>query len=140
MTELLTDTTRANESYPEIEELVPIGGQSEEETRTPWYAAALCHVGLHRGPWVYVAEDNCTQTKTCERCGTTKVRTKHRHEWQYRGVRTCAQAKTCVRCEAVSRTRTHHEEWGASYDAGGGDRAHRCLRCGKVETWSTYDD
>ena len=139
MTELLTET-RADERDPQTEELTPIGSEGGAETRMPWYAATLCKVGLHRGTWEFAAPGNCTQTKTCERCGTTNVRTKHRHEWLYKGERTCAQAKTCIRCAAVSRSRTHHEEWGDAYDAGRDESGHRCLRCGTVETWSTASD
>ena len=103
----------------------------------PWYLAVLCRVGIHSGQWEYVAAGHCSQTRTCDRCGVTKVRTKHRRHWKYVGERTCEQIRICKRCDALSGNRTRHEDWSESWDVGGDRSAHRCLRCGHVDTWST---
>jgi ribosomal protein L40E len=115
----------------------PLTGQGQDRTRVPWYAAVLCRVAIHRGQWEYLAEGHCAQTRTCERCGTTKVRTKHQREWQYDRAVSCQQTRICRRCNALSGTRTRHEQWSESWNAGRDESAHRCLRCGIVETWST---
>ena len=103
----------------------------------PWYRTPLCTLGIHRGQWAFVAKGDCTQTRTCERCAATHTRTKHRHEWQYIRKGSCLQNRACVRCEAVRGQRTHHEEWGETYEVSSNRDAHRCLRCGHVDTWST---
>ena len=103
----------------------------------PWYRKPLCHLGIHRGQWAFVADGDCTQTRTCERCAATHTRTKHRHQWQYVRAGSCKQNRACVRCEAVRNQRTHHEEWGEVYTVSSSRDAHRCLRCGHENTWST---
>lgn len=144
MTQLDTNTTRIAESpssAPAAGQQTPLAEQGQDRTRVPWYAAALCRVGIHAGQWEYLAEGQCTQMRVCPRCGATKVRTKHQREWRYVSDGKCEQVRTCKRCEAASGYRTRHEKWSEPWDAGRDRAAHRCLRCGVVETWSTanYD-
>ena len=106
----------------------------------PWYRKPLCSLGIHRGPWGFVADGECTQTRTCERCETTHTRTKHRHQWHYRRAGSCKQDRACIRCGLVRSERTKHEEWGKSYEVSSERDGHRCERCGEVETWSTASD
>ena len=132
--------------------------------RMPWYSAALCGVGMHRGQWIYMAHGLCTQIRECERCGAIRVRTKHQREWRYtrnrqnrpvgstgagidirrqgkavKSAATCDQVRICGRCDAVTGNRIKHEKWSAEWDTGSDTRAHRCLRCGVVESWSVAD-
>ena len=103
----------------------------------------LCRLGIHRGPWVYPHEGNCTQSRACARCGATHTRTKHQREWHYIRERTCEQVRSCGRCDAANGERTRHD-WGETYDLErrwwqNEKRAHRCLRCGVVEEWTVSD-
>lgn len=112
--------------------------------RVHWYVAVLCRLGIHEGPWGYLAEGHCAQMRECGRCGFVKVRSKHQREWRYVGDRTCGQTRTCKRCDAVSGTRTRHA-WSEPYAVepswwGGENRTHRCQRCGAVETWTCSED
>ena len=109
--------------------------------RTPksWLMAVLCRLGMHGGRWAYVAEGNCTQGRECGRCGSVYVRTKHQREWRYIRKCTCEQIRSCRRCNAANGERTRHEKWSESWDVGGDERAHRCLRCGVVEEWTVSD-
>ena len=113
--------------------------RGRQRTPKPWMMAVLCRFGMHEGQWAYVAEGNCTQGRECGRCGVIQVRTKHQREWQYVGEHTCKEIRTCRRCNATNGERTIHEKWSESWDVGGDESAHRCLRCGTVETWSTVD-
>ena len=100
----------------------------------------MCRLGIHRGPWVYPHEGNCNQLRACARCGTTHTRTRHKREWRYVGESTCKQVRVCGRCDTSDKNRTRHEKWGASYSAGRDTQAHRCERCGAVETWDTSSE
>ena len=100
----------------------------------------MCRLGIHRGPWVYPQEGNCNQSRACARCGTTHTRTRHKRKWRYAGESTCRQLRVCGRCDASDKDRTRHEKWGASYSAGQDTQAHRCQRCGVVETWDTSSE
>jgi hypothetical protein len=140
-----TNTTQLDESRPvaahftqATDQYAPLTGQGQDRTRVPWYAAVLCRVAIHRGQWEYLAEGHCAQTRTCERCGTTKVRTKHQREWRSVGVRNCDQVLTCGRCGTFRGQRTRHEAWESGGDviSGEGERARQCLRCGVVEILS----
>ena len=103
-----------------------------------WYRTPLCSLGIHSGEGTYVAEGDCTQAKTRERCGVTHTRTKHRLQWQYIRDASCWQNRVCARCEDVSDTRTKHEKWGEWYSLNavvrGDDVAQRCERCADVRT------
>ena len=104
----------------------------------PWLMAVLCRLGMHEGLWAYVAEGNCTLGRECERCESVHVRTKHQREWRYVADAACGQLKVCKRCLAPNGSRTRHQAWSTEWDVGD-ERAHRCLRCGVVEKWSTAD-
>ncbi len=134
MTQLQTNTTQPKASAQEIDQHAPPTGRGLDLT---WYATVLCRVGIHRGQWEYVAEGQCTQIRICGRCGATKARTKHQRTWRYVKGGACEQVRICKRCEAVTGDRTKHEEWGASYTVGRNTDAHRCKRCGVVQTWDT---
>ena len=131
-----------------------------QRTPKPWLKAGLCRLGIHEGPWAYVAGGNCTQGRECGRCGSVHARTKHRQEWRYDGHRSCSQVWICSRCnrtkvihlvggvdvprhsryvDAPLRYRTRHENWSEAWDAGGDKMAHLCLRCGVVEKWTVSD-
>ena len=96
----------------------------------------MCCLGVHPAPWVYLRQGDCNQLRDCERCGTTRMRVKHRRKWQYVGPKTCRQTKVCQRCDHREDFRNKHEAWSGAWNAGGDERAHRCLRCGVVESWS----
>ena len=99
--------------------------------------AILCGLGIHDGKWVYVTEGDCGQMRVCRRCGNAKARTKHRFEWRYVNDGACRQVKFCGRCVASKDSRTRHEAWSESWEVGQDRSAHRCKRCGVVETWDT---
>ena len=111
--------------------------RGQERQRAPWYGAILCRLGVHQGEWRYVAAGQCGQTLECGRCEVTKVRTRHQREWRYVGDRACEQVRICQQCSVVSGHRTRHEAWSKSWSAGRNTEAHRCNRCGVVETWDT---
>ncbi len=115
-------------------------------TEKPWYRSLRCSLGIHRGQWDYVIEGDCTQTRTCGRCGVTHTRTKHQREWRYVSSGRCEQVQHCTRCESVSGDRIEHVEhvWSDSWEPKtrwwqGDKEAHRCLRCGVVEEWTVND-
>ena len=117
--------------------------RGRQRTPKPWPMAVLCRLGMHQGQWAFVAEGRCTQGRECGRCGSVHVRTKHQRQWRYIRDRACRQVRSCGRCNAPNGERTRHE-WGATYDVEArwwqsDKRAHRCLRCGAVEEWSTHD-
>ena len=99
----------------------------------------MCRLGMHPAPWVYLQEGDCNQLRECGRCGATKMRIKHRRRWIYTVSGSCRQTRICQRCNSGEKSRTNHEAWGESYSAGSDTRAHRCKRCGEVESWSTAD-
>ncbi len=147
MTQLHTNSTRISKSPSAAPTSAPAASQDaalaergQERARVPWYVKVLCRVGIHRGRWEYVAEGHCTQMRECLPCGATKVRTRHKREWRYTGESTCKQARVCGRCDASDKNRTRHEKWGKSYSVGQDTDAHRCERCGVVETWDTSSD
>ena len=118
--------------------------RGRQKTPTPWLMAVLCRVGLHRGPWEYAAEGNCTQGRECGRCGSVHVRTRHQHEWRYTADHKCNQIQACWRCNDVADRRTEHHDWSASWLPErrwwqGVKQAHRCLRCEVVEEWTDSD-
>ena len=82
--------------------------------RMPWYLAVMCGVGIHQGQWNYTTEGWCTQTRKCQRCECTSVQTEH--AWGE---------------ESVIRG----ESWWK-----GDKQAHKCTRCGQVQTWTEADD
>jgi len=139
-----TSTTQLAESRPvaphfaqATDQPTPLSGQGQDRTRVTWYKAVLCRLGIHEGPWRYLAEGHCSQTRTCERCETTKVRTTHQREWRYTWQctwnLTCDQVKICRQCNATTGYRTRHK-WGESWYVGSLG-AHQCLRCEVLETW-----
>ena len=100
----------------------------------------MCRLGIHPAPWVYLHEGGCSQMRDCERCGTTKMRVKHRRQWRYATEQSCAQLRECIRCHTTDKQRERHDAWGESYSIESERSAHRCNRCGKVESWSTADN
>ena len=113
--------------------------RGRQRTPKPWLMAVLCRMGLHKGPWAFVAEGNCAQGRECERCGSVHVRTKHQREWVYVSEQTCEQLRTCMRCKDTNCERTKHE-WSNSWIVSGAKMAHRCEHCGVEETWDDYGD
>ena len=99
----------------------------------------MCRVGLHRGDWGYVTEGKCSQMRECRGCGSIHARTRHKREWRYLTDRSCGQVRTCMRCHTADKQRVRHEKWSDSWDAGGDEMAHECLRCGVVERWTVSD-
>ncbi len=100
---------------------------------------AMCLLRLHRGAWSYAEEGQCRQTRDCETCGTTSIRTRHTHVWQPvngTGVEACAEREVCSRCNSGGRDRYEHD-WGPWKDRPGWwesreDRS--CRKCGTTET------
>ena len=125
------------EATAEAQLVTPRGRQRTPE---PWLMAVLCRLGVHGGPWAYVADGNCSEARECRRCGSVHARTRHQLDWRYRRELTCNQVRICTRCNAIDDERTRHEIWSEAWDAGRESEAHKCLRCGKVETWSTASD
>ncbi len=117
-----------------VEEIQPEGNRSR-------CGAILCGLGIHEGKWEYVTERECGQARVCRRCGNAKERIKHRFECRYVGKGSCRQVKVCGRCVASKDSRTRHAAWSDSWEVGQDRSAHRCKRCGEVETWDTgYSD
>ena len=119
------------------------GGEPAQGTNGIWRrmcalaGIGMCHFGIHPAPWEYLREGECNQLRDCQRCATTRMRVKHRRSWRYVGPETCIQTKVCQRCDHRESSRTNHEAWSKSWSVGGGEEAHRCKRCGEVETYST---
>ncbi len=116
-----------------VEEVRPQRDRSRRE-------AILCGLGIHAGKWEYVTEGDCGQEGVCRRCGNVKARIKHRFEWRYVNDGACLQLKVCGRCVASKDSRTRHAVWSDSWEVGRDRSAHRCQRCGVVETWDTGAD
>jgi hypothetical protein len=129
-----TDRSKVMDSTPSLQGKQP---QREEPRRVPWYASALCWLGLHWGKWDYLGERNCSQILICGRCAKTRTRTKHLRKWEYVKEGACQQVRICSRCQAESGLRMRHL-WGqtSSY---GTTASHTCKRCGNVETWTVND-
>ena len=124
----------------EVQFVIPRGRQM---TPKPWLMSGLCRLGMHQGPWAYVAEGNCTKWRECGRCGAIHARTNHQPVWRYIRERTCGQVQTCSRCNATKDERTSHdwgETWVPKQHWWQAKRAHRCLRCKKVEEWEESGD
>ena len=105
---------------------------------------AMCCLGIHPAPWVYLREGECNQLRDCRRCATTRIRVKHRRGWQYLRSNFCQQTKVCQRCGHHQGFRTNHEAWSESWEVdrrwwAGEKRRHRCRRCGVVEEWTVND-
>lgn len=65
--------------------------------------------------WAHLADDSCTQERSCSRCRAKESRESHYNwgEWAYiEG--TCHQERTCKRCRAKERRGNQHDwgEWG----------------------------
>ena len=114
--------------------------RGRQRTPKPWLMTVLCRLGIHRGPWSYLAEGDCTQGRECGRCGAVHVHTKHYRGWQYKREGSCSQIRVCTRCADVNKYRTKHEAWGDTYSIDSDTDAHECVRCGRVLTWSTASD
>lgn len=108
--------------------------------RVSWYLAVLCRLGIHEGPWEYLAENQCIQVRECRRCGADTARIKHKRAWSYVGNRTCDQTRFCTRCNAASGHRTRHQEWSDWWTVERYTDQHECLRCGVVKTRDTSPD
>ena len=104
------------------------------------HGAILCGLGIHGRKWEYVTEGDCGQAGVCRRCGNVKARIKHRLEWRYVNDGACLQLIVCGRCVASKDSRTRHAVWSDSWEVGRYRSAHRCQRCGVVETWDTGAD
>ena len=141
------ETTWSTRPETETEHPVPSsdgeGGEPAHGITGTWRAICalagrgMCWLGIHPAPWVYLHQSDCNQLRDCERCGATKLRVKHQPKWQYVGPKTCCQTKVCQRCDSRVDSRTHHEAWSESWSVGSDERAHKCKRCGVIESWST---
>jgi len=103
--------------------------------RIPLYAAVLCRIGIHQGKWVYLTISNCHQLKVCRYCRVTLGRIKHQREWQYVRKGACEQERVCRQCSEINGRRIKHD-WGPVYSVSWGRDAHKCARCGEVQTWA----
>ena len=45
--------------------------------RTRYLGSVRCRRGIHRGPWVYLDETDCTQCQQCTDCGEQQTRIEH---------------------------------------------------------------
>jgi hypothetical protein len=99
-----------------------------------WYVRLLCNMGLHRGEWKYLAEENCSQMRVCEKCGRVGRRVKHQRQWEYVKEESCAQQKTCRRCGDIGPERERHV-WGAT-ESHGLDNVRWCERCHAEQRWT----
>jgi hypothetical protein len=99
-----------------------------------WYVRLLCGMGLHRGEWKYLAEDNCSEMRVCERCGRAGRRVKHQRQWGYVREGSCAQQKTCRRCGDIGKERQRHV-WGA-IESHGAENVRWCERCHAEQRWT----
>ena len=93
---------------------------------------AICCLGIHPAPWVYLREGECNQLRDCWRCATATMRVKHRREWRYVRDKSCHQRQVCQRCYHEKGFTTNHEAWSESWSVGRDREAHRCKRCGEV--------
>jgi hypothetical protein len=124
---------------PDDESVSPSNERGLRVALKDWFFAVRCRLAWHSRQWSFDAEGACAQSSTCANCGRDFTRTKHRREWTYLRDRDCAQERTCSRCNVVDKTRTHHEEWGPTYYPDEDTGAHKCVRCGEVETWDRSD-
>lgn len=138
MTELVKTAERSTEFLSSTGDSGQKVSQREyrESRRAPWYAAVLCRCGIYSGKWLYVTDGNCKQLKVCRHCGTAKVHIKHQREWRYIKNGACQQERTCKRCGEITRHRIRHV-WGPAYSVDWSTSAHRCTRCGEIQTWVT---
>ena len=81
--------------------------RGRQRTPKPWLMAVLCRLGMHEGPWAFVAEGNCTQGRECVRCGSVHARTRHEKWGASYSVGQDREAHQCERCGVV-------EEWTLS--------------------------
>ena len=112
-------------------------GPGEPRKTGSLVARVMCRVKFHWEPWVYPHEGSCVQLRTCERCDIVDTRFRHKTEWGYTATDKCLQVRTCTRCISSDKNRTRHEKWSDSYSINSDTDAHKCLRCGHVERWST---
>ena len=120
--------------------IIPAQGKGTPRGLQQVLLTGLCRMGIHSGEWQYLTECACGQERECGRCGAIQARTRHRRQWRYVGDRGCGQTRVCIRCYFTDKFRDRHEGWSEEWDVGGSESAHRCLRCGAVETWSTNSD
>jgi hypothetical protein len=99
-----------------------------------WWLRLLCGMGLHRGEWRYLAEEDCSQMRVCETCGRSGRRVKHQRQWEYVKDESCAQQKTCRRCGDIGPERERHV-WGAT-ESHGLDNVRWCERCHAEQRWT----
>ncbi len=161
----LPNTQDSCPASSELESLTP--GVSNTKLQGLWclLSKSVCRLGCHHGKWEYLSEAQCSQSRVCSRCGDANARIRHKLIWRYLGEKTCEQAKTCSRCdivpmrtvflslEGLGRDRMipgdhcveipkngyqiRHPNWSKSWEIDEDLAAHRCLRCGVLEKWST---
>jgi hypothetical protein len=71
---------------------------------------AKCATGLHAGDWLWLAEGNCAQSRTCTRCGNVGNRDHHNvTKWAFAGDQAspCLMERHCERCQD-GETRLEH--------------------------------
>jgi hypothetical protein len=112
------------------------GGPGHEKRQLPWYARIPEWMGLHQGPWEYLADGKCSQMRICQWCGEASLRVKHRPTWEYVKEGSCDQTKICARCAGNRGGIRVRHDWGLSYGpALGHDHARDCQRCPEKQTW-----
>ena len=124
-----------------VDERLPHGLEGERRGIRALAGRAMCCLGIHPAPWIYLHEDDCNQLRNCQRCATAKMRVKHRRNWVYAGPKTCRQTKVCQRCGHREGSRTNHEAWSEWSSTDTDTEARTCRRCGVVDSRSTdYGD
>ena len=111
-------------------EAQPLTPRGRQRTPKPWLSAVMCRLGMHEGPWAYVAEGNCTYGRECRRCGSVHARTRHWHVWRYIGELTCEQVLSCRRCDAANGERTSHQRGWRYLRESTCEQERKCGRCG----------
>ena len=116
----------------------------EEDLCDQFRKCAICETYQlrirHKRDWRFAGPSRCEQLRSCGRCDSSDgTRIRHNREWRYAGKSTCNQKRVCMRCNDSDKNRTRHQIWGDSYSDGPNSQAHRCIRCGVVESWSTAE-
>ena len=78
-------------------------GHKKATTLRKFFREHICLVRtghiLHKGKWEYESEGSCDQSRTCQRCGSRRTRTRHhKEEREYWSQNSCDLVHTCRRC------------------------------------------
>ncbi len=73
------------------------------------------NLGFHTGEWIYDAEGQCAQTRTCTGCDDVSTRVKHSFGDWYRRLpcdeATCGMIRTCRVCPEFTFKSEHEFTW-----------------------------